>query len=34
VLCWHLVIKGEDYAFARPSLTERKLELHAAIRGR
>jgi hypothetical protein len=34
VLCWHLVIKGEDYAFASPSLTERKLELHAAIRGR
>lgn len=20
VLCWHLIIKGEDYAFARPSL--------------
>jgi hypothetical protein len=30
----HLVIKGENYAFARPSLTERKLELHAAICGR
>ena len=30
VLCWHLIIKGEDYAFARPSLTRekiRKLEL-------
>jgi transposase len=25
VLCWHLVIKGEDYAFARPSLTAQKL---------
>src|SRR5215217_6155956 len=25
VLCWHLVIKGEDYAFARPSLTAKKL---------
>jgi transposase len=34
VLCWHLIIKGEDYAFARPSLTEqklRKLELRAGI---
>jgi hypothetical protein len=34
VLCWHLVIKREDYAFARPSLTEkklRKLELRAAM---
>ena len=34
VLCWHLVIKGEDYAFARPSLTEkklRKLELRAGM---
>lgn len=32
VLCWHLVTKGEDYAFARPSLTadkRRKLELAA-----
>jgi hypothetical protein len=25
VLCWHLVIKREDYAFARPSLTDKKL---------
>jgi hypothetical protein len=25
VLCWHLVINREDYAFARPSLTEKKL---------
>src|ERR687897_899181 len=24
-LCWHLVVKGEDYAFARPSLTDKKL---------
>jgi transposase len=34
VLCWHLVIKGEDYAFARASLTEkkvRKLELRAGM---
>ena len=34
VLCWHLVIKREDYAFARPSLTEkklRKLELRAGM---
>ena len=33
-LCWHLVIKREDYAFARPSLTEkkiRKLELRAGM---
>ncbi len=32
VLCWHLVTKGEDYAFARPSLNahkRRKLEIAA-----
>ena len=32
VLCWHLITKGEDYAFARPSLSahkRRKLELAA-----
>ena len=32
VLCWHLVTNGEDYAFARPSLTahkRRRLELAA-----
>ncbi|WP_249012220.1 IS110 family transposase [Conexibacter sp. DBS9H8] len=32
VLCWHLLTKGEDYAFARPSLVRRKhraLELKA-----
>jgi transposase len=40
VLCWHLMIKGEDYAFALPSLVahkQRKLELRAgapAARGR
>jgi hypothetical protein len=40
VLCWHLSVKGEDYAFARPSLLahkQRKLELRAgqpAARGR
>jgi transposase len=40
VLCWHLAVKGEQYAFARPSLTankQRKLELRAgqpAARGR
>ena len=39
-LCWHLVIRGEDYAFAMPSLIahkQRKLELRAgapAARGR
>jgi len=25
VLCWHMVTKGEDYAFQRPSLTAQKL---------
>ncbi len=25
VLCWHIITKGEDYAFARPSLTAKKL---------
>jgi transposase len=33
VLCWHLIIKEEDYAFALPSLIarkQRKLELRAA----
>lgn len=37
VLCWHLVIKGEDYAFGRPSLTQqklRKLELRAGMPSR
>jgi hypothetical protein len=40
VLCWHLIIKDEDYAFALPSLVahkQRKLELRAgmpAARGR
>jgi transposase len=40
VLCWHLIIKGEDYAFALPSLVahkQRKLELRAGmppVRGR
>jgi transposase len=34
VLCWHLLIKGEDYAFAQPSLRahkHRKLELRAGL---
>jgi transposase len=34
VLCWHLITKGEDYAFARPSLTAqklRRLELRAGL---
>ena len=34
VLCWHLVTKGQDYAFARPSLTAqklRRLELKAGL---
>jgi transposase len=37
VLCWHLVVKGEDYAFQRPSLTEKKLralELRAGLPSR
>ncbi|HEY9555339.1 MAG TPA: IS110 family transposase [Acidimicrobiales bacterium] len=37
VLCWHLVTKGEDYAFARPSLNahkRRKLELTAGATSR
>ena len=25
VLCWHVITEGEDYAFARPSLTAQKL---------
>jgi transposase len=32
VLCWHLLSRGEDYAFQRPSLVRRKirtLELRA-----
>lgn len=34
VLCWHLTAKGEDYAFAQPSLIAhklRKLELRAGM---
>ena len=34
VLCWHLSVKGEDYAFAMPSLVahkQRKLELRAGM---
>ena len=34
VLCWHLIIKSEDYAFAMPSLVahkQRKLELRAGL---
>jgi hypothetical protein len=37
VLCWHLVVKDEDYAFARPSLTVKKrraLELRAGLPSR
>lgn len=37
VLCWHLVTKGEDYAFARPSLVahkRRSLELTAGAESR
>ena len=33
-LCWTMIERGEDYAFARPSLTEkklRKLELRAGM---
>jgi transposase len=34
VLCWHLATKGQDYAFAQPSLVahkQRKLELRAGL---
>jgi len=37
VLCWHLIAKGEDYAFQRPSLTAKKLralELRAGMLSR
>ena len=37
VLCWHLIAKGEDYAFQRPSLTAKKLralELRAGMPSR
>lgn len=37
VLCWHLITKGEDYAFARPSLVahkRRSLELAAGAKSR
>lgn len=37
VLCWHLVTKDQDYAFARPSLVaqkRRKLELAAGAQSR
>jgi transposase len=36
-LCWHLITKGEDYAFQRPSLTAQKLralELRAGLPSR
>jgi transposase len=32
VLCWHLIIKREDYAFARRSLTDKKLRAARAPR--
>ncbi|HSU09267.1 MAG TPA: hypothetical protein VLK57_08700 [Pseudonocardia sp.] len=34
MLCWHLIISGEDYAYAQPSLVahkRRKLELRAGL---
>jgi transposase len=37
VLCWQLITRGEDYAFQRPSLTEKKLralELRAGMPSR
>jgi transposase len=37
VLCWHLIAKGEDYAYGRPSLLTqklRKLELRAGMPSR
>jgi hypothetical protein len=36
-LCWRLVVTGQDYAFARPSLTDKKLralELRAGLPAR
>jgi transposase len=36
-LCWHMITRGEDYAFARPSLTAKKLralELQAGMPSR
>jgi transposase len=37
VLCWHLISKGEDYAYGRPSLLAQKLralELRAGMPSR
>jgi len=37
VLCWHLIVKAEDYAYQRPSLTAQKLralELRAGMPSR
>jgi hypothetical protein len=37
VLCWHLIVKGEEYAYGRPSLLAqklRKLELRAGMPSR
>jgi transposase len=37
VLCWHLIVRGEDYAYQRPSLTAQKLralELRAGMPSR
>jgi transposase len=37
VLCWHMITRGQDYAFARPSLTAKKLralELKAGMPSR
>jgi transposase len=37
VLCWHMITRGQDYAFARPSLTAKKLralELKAGLPSR
>lgn len=34
VICWHMIVKGQDYAFARPSLVafkRRKMELSAGL---
>jgi hypothetical protein len=31
VFCRHLVVKGEDYAFQRPSLTEKKLRARVSV---
>ena len=33
VLCWHLLVRGEDYAFTRPSLNREKVRRLELIAG-